>query len=243
MITHTHLDAVFKFKPLSYESSDQIRKLVSVYVENRVALEAMGMGIPASDSMWVFLIGMKLDSETRRQWELHTTGYGAQTMASMRKFLEERARALDFSVISRNSSRIIEEKSIDKDAQLYHTGAESTTKCSKCFAAHALYRCDQFKALSIDERVECVKINKLCSNCLKSGHALKESKSRSGCRNCKKRYNTMLHRQENTVQVGLSAQSCLGHREPLYVVHLTSHSTSQSQNCLKRSDSSSSASG
>ena len=54
-----------------------------------------------------------------------------------------------------------------------NSGAESTTRCPKCSAAHALYHCEQFKALSIDERVECVKTNKLFLNCLKFGHALK----------------------------------------------------------------------
>ena len=211
MITHTHLDAVFKFKPLKQESPDQIRNIVGVYVENTMALEAMGMDIQASDFMWVYLIAMKLDSETRQEWELHTTGDGVQTMASMRQFLEKRARALDFSAMSRNSSRIVKEKSSDKEAQLYQTGVESTTKCPKCSATHALYHCDQSMALSIDERVECVKKNKICFNCSKAGHALKECKSKSGCQNCKKRHNTMLHRQENTVQVGLAAQSSLGH--------------------------------
>ena len=118
LITHTHLDAVFKFKPLSHESSDQIRKLVSVYVENTMALEALGMDIQASHFLWVYLITMKVDSETRRQWELHTTGDDVQTMASMRQFLEERSRALDFSVMSGISSRIVKGKSSDKEAQL-----------------------------------------------------------------------------------------------------------------------------
>ena len=38
---------------------------------------------------------MKLDGETRRKMELHTTGDGVQAMVSMRQFLEERARAID----------------------------------------------------------------------------------------------------------------------------------------------------
>ena len=44
MITHTHLDAVFKFKPLSRESPDQIRKLVSVYVGEHNGTRSNGYG-------------------------------------------------------------------------------------------------------------------------------------------------------------------------------------------------------
>ena len=107
------------FKSLSQESPDQIRKSVSVFVENTTSL----------DLHVDLLIAMKLDRESRRQWELHTTDDDAQKMASMLQFSEDRARALNYSAMSRNSSCIVKEKSTNKGAQLYHTGAVSITKC------------------------------------------------------------------------------------------------------------------
>ena len=94
MITHTHLDAAFKLKSLSQESPDQILKLVSVYVENTTALDLHAD----------LLIAMKLNKESRRQWEMHTTDDGVQMIASMRQFSEDRARALNVSARSGNSS-------------------------------------------------------------------------------------------------------------------------------------------
>ena len=59
-----------------------------------MALDAMGLNTSASDCIWVYTIGKKLDHETRRQWELHSAGDDLQTMIDMKLFLDERARAL-----------------------------------------------------------------------------------------------------------------------------------------------------
>ena len=87
MIKQTHLEAIFNFKPIKTESADQLRKLVATFVENTMALEAMGLNNSSSDFIWLYLIGQKLDSETRRQWELHLKRDEEQTMGELIKFL------------------------------------------------------------------------------------------------------------------------------------------------------------
>ena len=87
MISFTHMDAIFEFRPLQQESAEQLRKLLNVYLENTMALDSMG--VETSDSIWVYTIAKKLDPETRRYSELYSPGDELQTMKQMKTFLEE----------------------------------------------------------------------------------------------------------------------------------------------------------
>ena len=106
MITHTHLERILDFKPLKQDSPQQLRKLLITFVENTIALEAMGHDVNSSDFVWVHVIANKLDRASRTEWELHHGGDDVETMDSMKKFLEERARALEFSTISSDKTAV-----------------------------------------------------------------------------------------------------------------------------------------
>ena len=130
----------------------------------------------------------------------------------MLKFLEERARGLDFATPKNTDTAKTRDtaKFKDKgDVQLYHS--QAATSCPKCSKHNGIFSCSDFHSLSVEERVQFVKNNKLCFNCLKIGHSSKECKSKSGCRMCKKRHNTLLHRPLASEKQEVSPQSCLGH--------------------------------
>ena len=97
MIIHTHLEAIFEFRPIKEESPDQLRKLISNLMENTMALPGMGLDVGPSDFIWVHIIAKMLDTQSRRKWELHSKGDGAQSMNNLKQFLEDRARALEAS--------------------------------------------------------------------------------------------------------------------------------------------------
>ena len=86
MISFMHMDAIFEFRSLQQESAELLRKLLNVYLENKMAL--VSMGVETSVSIWVYTIAKKLDPETQRYYEL-------QTMDQMKTFLEERNRTLE----------------------------------------------------------------------------------------------------------------------------------------------------
>ena len=71
--------------------------------------------------------------------------------------------------------------------------------------------CDEFKNLSIDDKVQVVKSKCSCFNCLKSGDNSKDCKSKSACHTCKKRYNTLLHRPTRPPNLESNTQSNLGY--------------------------------
>ena len=195
MIIRSHLDAIVKFSPMQHESADQLRKLITVFMENSLALTALGEDVDAADYVWVYLLSEKLDSETRHQWELHSPSDKPQTADDLLKFLEERARALDFSMPKNTDTAKAKDTARFKDkgnVEVYHN--QATTNCPKCSENHGIFNCSDFNSLSIEDRVQFVKNNKLCFNCLRTGHSSKDCKSKSGCRICKKRHNTLLHR-------------------------------------------------
>ena len=80
MIIHIHLEAIFDFRPIKEESTDQLRKLISNFMANTMALQGMGLDVGPSDFIWVHIIAKKLDTQNRRQWELHSKGDDAQSM-------------------------------------------------------------------------------------------------------------------------------------------------------------------
>ena len=45
-----------------------------------MALQGMGLDVGPSDFIWVHIIAKKLDTQSRRQWELHSKGDDAQSM-------------------------------------------------------------------------------------------------------------------------------------------------------------------
>lgn len=75
--------------------------------------------------------------------------------------------------------------------------AISVSEASDCLVCktdkHPLYMCQQFKALSHDQKISIVKKNGICMNCLKHGHFIKQCKSVHHCKVCQKPHHTLLH--------------------------------------------------
>ena len=64
-----------------------------------------------------------------------------------------------------------------------------------CNANHWLSRCDKFRKWSLEERRKYVKDNKLCLNCLTSGHFVRSCAKQSFCKveGCMGKHSTFLH--------------------------------------------------
>ena len=77
-----------------------------------------------------------------------------------------------------------------------HTASadDANANCPLCKnEKHPLYVCARFKALSHDKMMAVLKENKLCLNCLRSGHFVKQCRSIHHCRKCQKPHHTLLH--------------------------------------------------
>jgi hypothetical protein len=71
--------------------------------------------------------------------------------------------------------------------------------CQHCKkVGHITHQCEAFKALSVKERYNSVKENKLCLRCLSSGHMAKECKVKWVCdvNKCGRRHHRLLHPEQ-----------------------------------------------
>ena len=164
------------------------------------------MGIE-SDEMDIYTIHHvtdKLDTESRRQWEIAHPGTDLFTYSQLSEFLTTRCRALESALSNRTipphqgitfgqaTSR--QQVQPIRRNQSYATTWKTGSKCPKCSNEdHGLYACSSFKELDVDRRRNFVQGAKLCFNCMRSGHISKDCPSQKKCRTCGKSHNTLLH--------------------------------------------------
>ncbi|XP_046811631.1 uncharacterized protein LOC124421011 [Lucilia cuprina] len=65
--------------------------------------------------------------------------------------------------------------------------------CRICKRTHPLRTCRKFLAMSIADRLNAVRANKYCINCLAHDHSQNSCFSKHGCKHCHKFHHTLLH--------------------------------------------------
>ena len=91
-----------------------------------------------------------------------------------------------------------------ENVRSFFSGAKTTVNknfyCVLCKSeAHNLYRCPAYEKMCVPERLEIVKQNNACYNCLGQKHILRNCKSKFSCQVCGKRHHNSLH-FENDLQ-------------------------------------------
>lgn len=136
----------------------------------------------------VYFISHKLDPTTRRAWKLKCSSESSPpSYESLTQFLSTRALALEEIFPKQN----------DKPSSNVKTNtaiASNPSRCDLCSQMHMLFRCTQFARKSLNQRIEFVKQNRLCFNCLSSKHSLPNCPSKFSCRHCQNRHHTLLHK-------------------------------------------------
>jgi Putative peptidase (DUF1758) len=120
----------------------------------------------------------------------------------LRTFLDE--RQFESEAVPQKSLRPPQQPQQQHQGKMPRMRSESTSKlfnsttltCLKCSADHPLYRCLQYKTLSVSARQQFVDDNKLCKNCLRPGHFATQCSSRYRCVECKQPHHTILHPEE-----------------------------------------------
>ncbi|XP_051157988.1 uncharacterized protein LOC127279591 [Leptopilina boulardi] len=124
-----------------------------------------------------------MDSRTRRDWEQELRGEDKiPTYDEVESFLQRKVWALKTTESSKgeHGARVM---------------AVSTSKgtCSLCGDQHYLGHCADLKTQYPEQRKKVVTQLKLCFNCLRSGHMVRECLSKSRCQECKAPHHTLLH--------------------------------------------------
>jgi hypothetical protein len=185
---------------LHKESANEFAELVNTISNNVNALQALNIQASLSDVIISQIITEKLDSTTRKAWELKLNDLPFPPLKDLITFLEGRRRALENlnpgKVNSNADTRSADGKGdkLMKDRRNTNTFISTATfKCPMCRSSHALYKCDKFCNSSLQERRTIVTKYHLCFNCMQEGHKACECTNRHYCKRCKKHHHTLLH--------------------------------------------------
>ena len=223
LIVRSHIQAMMSFPPLTQESAEGIRQLLECFQENTQALNTHTSQVAHWDTILVWAISEKLDSETRKWLELAHPGKNLQLLEDVMKFLDERSRALEAQYTS-SSQGVLPSQTTDitnqqtkstklqlksgpwKDSvsvstkygkgqqqKAYHS---SSGNCNCCGEIHLIYHCPSYSEMNYDDRIAVIKKKKLCFNCLRANHSTKDCTSQSTCRKCNGKHHTTIHREQ-----------------------------------------------
>ncbi|KAF9819365.1 hypothetical protein SFRURICE_001567, partial [Spodoptera frugiperda] len=134
----------------------------------------------------------KLDSETRKQWELSLSNHDSNelpTYDELATFLENRFRALEFIEPKRTLQNQNNHSHVAKSMVV----SSSNIRCEYCNESHKLCFCKRFAKEPLEERRNFVAQHNICFNCLGGNHTVINCKKPTTCKLCHKRHHSLLH--------------------------------------------------
>jgi hypothetical protein len=200
LIAASDIRQLLGLKQLHKESSNEFAELVNTISNNINALQALNIQASLSDVIISHIITEKLDSTTRKAWELKLNDIPFPPLNDFITFLESRRRALENlnpgKVISHADTRSTDGKGDKhmKDRRNTNTFISAATrKCPIFKNSHALCKCDKFCNSTLQDRRAIVAKHNLCFNCVQEGHKACECTNPQNCKQCKKHRHTLLH--------------------------------------------------
>lgn len=183
LLVYNHVKMLMELEPIGKESPEKIRKLIDNVSKHLRALNQLNQPTDQWDTLIIYMITTKLDTTTSREWEQKKAGNDLPTLNDLKQFLKNRADLLETLELNSNEKPKV---------QRSRSHVATTTKCPICNHEHFIYRCDELKKMSVENRIDRVKRLKLCINCLRGGHFAKDCQSGT-CRMCSSKHNTLLH--------------------------------------------------
>ncbi|UYV69731.1 hypothetical protein LAZ67_7000518 [Cordylochernes scorpioides] len=219
-IIFSQLDKIFKIKLYKISTSKAMYELLDICNESLGNLETIGLERnEIVDVMLIHFLQKKLDTPIRQQWKL---SYDNQELPSYQKFisfLEKQAQSL-----MNHRKDTTSKEYLNKRVNTYIN--VSFKNCLLCKLKHKLNQCNEFKQMSIQNRIGYVKQNQLCSNCLRGNHSVDNCKITNRCFHCNKNHHSLLHVVSNPPRQRESSSVQFASPESLQPSDVPSTSTS-----------------
>ncbi|XP_047541323.1 uncharacterized protein LOC125074140 [Vanessa atalanta] len=183
---------------MNHESSSGLKDLLDTTSDCMHELSNLGINVDSWDPIVIYVVSLKLDAETRKQWELHANSLNEDlpTLTQFKDFLESRFRALEFMEPSKNKAKLTPNAYQTKSLH-----AASDVRCPHCTESHKLWSCGKFAKEDVNVRQDIVKSLGLCYNCLGNNHTGKICRVPTTCRICKRKHHTLLHGKASSYTV------------------------------------------
>jgi len=94
-----------------------------------------------------------------------------------------------------------------------HAYVATHSSCVLCRGNHPLYRCKQFRKASSQQRLNLIKQNQLCFNCLGNSHRTSQCKVEWRCKFCSRKHNSLLPCESEPVHKN-NCNDCNNERQP-----------------------------
>lgn len=215
LLINRHLQLIFNLPEQKDESGKDLDKIADKVQQYSSALEKMGY--PIHSVILVFIIETKLHPKTLQKWEYSLERNQIPTIREMRDFLYKIALTTTghHRIAKRKGDSLQHDSTKKKKVDLRQTLVTQSNNnnnannndnnhnnyvqkdCVLCDKEkHHLYRCPKFKGMEVPQRIEVLKKEKVCFNCMKD-HKNRPCTHRS-CMKCSRNHNTMIHYDNRT---------------------------------------------
>ena len=189
IIQRTHVQLIVNTPSLKEGSGKELRRLHDTVQQHVRALKTLGCDLPGK--FITSMIELKLDVDTLFEWQKHS-----QSDANVPHYQE----LLDFIDLRAEPSCAAPQKQSQlprkphSRVNSFAANSEVNSSCVICRTGkHPLYMCTRFKSMSHDDKMQALKVNRMCTNCLGGGHSKVQCKSIQRCKMCQKPHHTLLH--------------------------------------------------
>lgn len=202
VIIQNHLKAFVELPNMVKESTSELRKLLDQIQTHLRALKALGESVEHWDTIVIYSITLKIDRISHKEWEKSLTGTTIPKLDTFIAFLENRSHILQTTAFSAptsynsNNSNNVKKSNFTTNNKRQAFTSANAVNCIVCQGSHKLFACEQFRKLSVSERVEIIKSNNFCFNCLNIVHRNDDCRWQ-GFKKCGRKHNTLLHFDKN----------------------------------------------
>ncbi|GBN57909.1 hypothetical protein AVEN_272855-1 [Araneus ventricosus] len=187
-----HLKRFMSIPALQSDSASSVLNLIDTTYECIRSLQTLGYEVEQfAEVIFVYMFLQKLDASSKLWFEREfNKSTEIRSLKELLDFLKNYARTSQSSRTSTNLKRNV----YSKNTSLVISNVKnSKPKCAFCNNDnHAIYKCEEFLKLSVNDKIQFLKQKSLCFNCFK-GHNARICNSKGNCKKCFKRHNTLIH--------------------------------------------------
>lgn len=205
------------------ENHKDIKQLIDKSSEIIQSLKVQGIPVAQWDAILVHVVVSKLDSATHKEWGLLQKKDELPKYKDLEEFLRLRWQSLEMIVGEEEASlpsnvpvqhgvkrtQSFGDRSRTSWSTMDQLGRNSSARCFYCQdASHKIINCSGYGNLDSTGRINFIRNNRLCFNCLASGHSSSNCTSNGRCRICNNKHHTSIH-TENRNYSGQSSSTAM----------------------------------
>jgi Protein of unknown function (DUF1759) len=204
------IKTIYDLPYLKEESKEGLIRMIDTTSTALQSLEVLKISTAGWDPLIVFHLRLRLDPQTRKEWEMTRDDNEPQPLDVFVRFVNQKAAALDSpsrstpqnsNWSSRPDNRNNNNRGGTQSTQSSHPSSSQSRSppsrnCQFCDqTGHLNYLCPKFKALTVPARKNLVRQKAACVNCLVKTdppHTAETCRSRK-CNRCDGKHHSLLH--------------------------------------------------